>query len=104
MTPQYLARLALARLLRPYNEEVIFHVFCEIERTPHLRRAYDRLLEGDNAYTKEGLNQEIGKSIARTLKATALKQINVEEVCEIVKWPSVLSDIDSDWKWEWEYS
>lgn len=34
MDPYYSARLALARLPRPYTDEVILHVFCEIERTP----------------------------------------------------------------------
>ena len=101
MKPRYLARLALARLQRPYKKQVIFHVFCEIERTPHLRRAYDELLE---EYDQGGLNSQIGLAISDTLNATAGKQMNVEDICEIVKWPSELSDIDSNWEWEWEYS
>ena len=101
MTPRYLARLALARLPRPYTGEVTLHVFCEIERTPHLRRAYDGLMEGENGYTHEGLNQEIGKAVRKTLEATTGDQIHTEDVCELVVWPSKLHNINSDWKWEY---
>ena len=57
--PEYLAKLALYRLPKPYTDEVILHVFCEIDRTPHLRRAYDGLMVGENGYTHVGLNREI---------------------------------------------
>lgn len=100
MTPRYLARLALARLIKPYDKEVIFHVFCEIERTPHLRKAYDELLE---TYDQGGLNKQIGIAVSSTLKATATGRKDVRDVCEIVSSPSVLEGIKSNWKWEWEY-
>ena len=99
MAPRYLARLALARLPRPYTEEVILHVFCEIERTPHLRKAYKALLKGDNAYTQSGLNSQISQSVSGTLKAEAGERTDVTDICEIVRGVSKLDDIDSDWSW-----
>ncbi|MCY4514347.1 MAG: hypothetical protein OXC69_04330 [Candidatus Tectomicrobia bacterium] len=101
MDAAYLARLALARLPKPYTKEVTLHVFCEIERTPHLRKAYDKLLEKDNTYrTAGGLNSRIGNTVSTTLQATKGRQIDARDICEIVKWPSVLSNINSEWEWE----
>lgn len=104
MTPLLLARMALRRLPRPYTEEVSFHVFCELERTPHLRKAYDELLEGENAYTPDGLNKEIGKAVRSTLNASANGQIDVRKASELVKFPSKLTNINPDWKRKWENS
>ena len=64
MNANYLARLALARLPRPYTDEVILHVFCEIERTPQpptpLQRAYGWQAESRSVHQRQGLNQQIG--------------------------------------------
>lgn len=100
MDPQYLARLALARLPRPYTDEVILHVFCEIERTPHLRKAYNSLLKGDDAYTKGGLNSQIAQSVSSTLDAEAGERMDAGDICEIVGTVSRLEGIDSDWTWD----
>ena len=97
MTPNHLARQALARLPRPYTDEVTLHVFCEIERTPHLRRSYDALIDG-RGYTQDGLNTQIGKAVKDTLGAEPTGQFDAEDACEIVRWPSRLRDIKSDWR------
>lgn len=99
-TPKYLARSALARLPKPYTEEVILHVFCEIERTPHLRKAYKALMKGTDAYTQTGLNSQIARSTCATLKAEAGERMDVKGICEIVRSVSKLDDIDSDWIWD----
>ena len=96
MEPRDLAQLALARLPRPYTDEVTMHVFCEIERTPHLRLHYDQLEELKG---RDPLNQQIGKAVKETLNATSVEQFNVEGVCELVKWPSRLKNVKSDWTW-----
>ena len=89
MSPDDLARVALARLPKPYTDEVTLHVFCEIERTPHLRLIYDQL---DEHMDHKWLNSRIGKVIAETLNATRNGKIEVEDgTCEIVKGPSRLS-------------
>jgi len=96
MMPQDLARIALSRLPRPYTAEVILHVFCEIERTPRLRLLYDQLVE---ASSQASVNTQIGRSIRSTLKAgSAGRMRDVGDVCEIVKYPSLLVGIDSDWR------
>ena len=100
MTPRYLARLALARLPRPYTDQVILHVFCEIERTPHLREAYNGLLRfREDPYTQQGLNGQISKNVRETLDAETGGQIDVTDICEIVEGVSLLHEIDSDWEW-----
>ena len=99
MNPSYLARLALARLPRPYTDEVVLHVFCEIERTPHLREAYNGLLKWEN-YKKVGLNREISKAVGRTLNAETGDSIPVWDTCEIVGSVSKLEGIESDWSWD----
>ena len=96
MTPTYLAQLALARLPKPYTDEVTLHVFCEIERTPHLRRAYDGLLD---AYDHAGLNQQIGRTFKQTLNAKSGDRMDVRDTCEIVTNVTLLGDINSDWEW-----
>lgn len=100
--PEYLARIALSRLPRPYTAEVILHVFCEIERTPHLRNRYDKLLKGPNAYAKQGLNSQIAMAVSRTLNAaTEEEKIDTTGgICKLVNSVSRLSDIDSDWEWD----
>lgn len=104
MSPRYLARLALARLPRPYTEEVILHVFCEIERTPHLREAYNGLMRewwtDEGAYEQQGLNGQISKAVRETLQANAVGQFDARDICEIVQWPSRLEGIKSNWTWE----
>ena len=101
MTPEYLAKLALSRLPKPYTDEVILHVFCEIERTPHLRGAYDGLMVGENGYTHVGLNREISYLVRTTLNAqNSQERIPAkEDVCEIVKSVTRLDDFDSNWSW-----
>ena len=100
MDPEYLAKLALSRLPKPYTDEVILHVFCEIERTPHLRMAYDGLMMGENGYTHGGRNGEISKWVSVTLNAQHSKEnIDVKDVCEIVKSVKRLDDFDSNWSW-----
>lgn len=102
--PRYLARCALARLPRPYTDEVILHVFCEIERTPHLRKAYTKLKDGTVAdYTSGGLNSQIAQGVARTLNAEAGERMNVEDMCEIVGSVSLLDGIESNWSWDDDY-
>lgn len=104
MNPRYLARLALARLPRPYTDQVILHVFCEIERTPHLREAYDGLMRrwwfDEGPYTQQGLNSQISQSVRSTLQATTGERIDVIDICEIVEGVSLLDDIKSDWSWD----
>ena len=96
MTPIDLARIALIRLPRPYTKEVTLHVFCEIERTPRLRMLYDQLAE---TVGQQSLNTQIGKAVRSTLKAGSAGQMtDVTDVCEIVKYPSYLVGIDSDWR------
>ena len=79
-----------------YTDEVTFHVFCEIERTPHLRRAYDELLDD---YDQGGLNRQIGRSIRATLNAVSGERMSVVDTCEIVANVRRLDGIDSDWSW-----
>lgn len=93
-----LAKLALARLPKPYTDEVLLHVFCEIERTPHLRRDYDQLIEV-KGYAHAGLNSLIAKAITKTLKAIPYGKLDVSGVCEIVNTPSRLHGVDSEWSW-----
>lgn len=100
MKPQSLARLALSRLPRPYTDEVILHVFCEIERTPHLRKHYDALLTCKKPYEQRGLNSQIAQSVSRTLRAKAGGQIDVSDVCEIIGTVSRLKGVKSDWTWQ----
>lgn len=103
MNANYLARLALARLPRPYTDEVILHVFCEIERTPHLRHLYDGLMDdrlNPDSYTKDGLNQQIGRSVRETLNAVASDRFDVTGICELVGSATRLSGIKSDWTWD----
>ena len=96
MTPQDLARIALARLPRPYTAEVTLHVFCEIERTPRLRTLYDQLVKARN---QASVNIRIGRAIRSTLKARSAGQMrDVGDVCKIVKNPSLLVGIDPDWR------
>ena len=98
MDPTYLAKLALSRLPRPYTDEVTLHVFCEIERTPHLRKAYEGLMEGEDGYTQHGLNIQIAKAVSSTLDAEHDgESIPVEDICEIVQSVTRLTTFDSDW-------
>ncbi|MCY4421377.1 MAG: hypothetical protein OXC42_09075 [Gammaproteobacteria bacterium] len=100
MNPKYLAKLALSRLPKPYTDEVILHVFCEIERTPHLRRAYDGLMVGKDGYKHGGLNIQISQRVSDTLNAQhSEERILVEDVCEIVRSVTRLDDFDSNWSW-----
>ena len=100
MTPEYLAKLALSCLPKPYTNEVILHVFREIERTPHLRKAYDGLMVGENGYKHGGLNIQISYLVSTTLKAQHSKErIHVEDVCEIVRSVTRLDKFDSNWSW-----
>lgn len=104
MNPRRLAQLALARLPKPYTEEVTLHVFCEIERTPRLRAYFDSLLDPeltDDPYTFEGLNSQIGLSVKEILDADTGEQMrHVLDVCELVKYPSRLHNINSDWEFD----
>lgn len=102
MDATHLAKLALARLPRPYTDQVILHVFCEIERTPHLRATYDNLtVIGDPPYDKGGLNIQIARAVNATLNATSSGSIPVSGICEIVGSVSLLQDIkDHDWVWD----
>ena len=97
MDASHMARVALARLPRPYTDEVTLHVFCEIERTPHLRLQYDQLAD---TMGKGPLNRQIGRVVRKTLKAAAIGKIVAPDVCEIVTGPSRLVGIDSDWTWD----
>ena len=101
MTPEYLAKLALSRLPKPYTDEVILHVFREIERTPHLRKAYDGLMVGENGYHHGGLNIQISYLVRTTLNAQ-ISQVKIpvkDDVCEIVGSVTRLDDFDSNWSW-----
>ena len=102
MDASYLARLALSRLPRPYSEEIILHVFCEIERTPHLLGEYMKLLQGQDAYMKQGLNSQVAKTVRETLNAdTHGERIDTTGgICTLVDGVSRLRDIESDWSWE----
>ncbi|MXY04791.1 MAG: hypothetical protein F4171_15690 [Gammaproteobacteria bacterium] len=94
ITREELVEIALFRLPRPYTPEVTLHVFCEIERTPRLLRAYERLT---GEYGKNQLNQWIGQAVKDMLGAESSGQMDyVADVCEIVKWPSRLVNIDPD--------
>ena len=59
-----LARMALSRLPRPFTDEVVLHVFCEIERTPHLLKAYEGLLNYSGRYKdRRALNIDISSRV-----------------------------------------
>lgn len=93
----YLARLALSRLPRPYTDEVVLHVFCEIERTPHLRKRYEALIAATN---KGQVNREISRVVTGVLGAVTSESMDVSDICEIVSSVSRLAvGIDSDWSW-----
>ena len=98
---QDLARHALARLPRPYAEDVILRVFCEIEHTLDLYRSYRGLLRPNGGYSEHGLNSQIGKSVRLTLKAGRNGKRTVDRTrCSLIKSFSLLTRIDSDWTWD----
>ena len=102
MTPTYLAKLALSRLPKPYTDEVILHVFCEIERTPHLRKAYDKKRDKVGNH----VNRQIGKAVSETLSAQSdkgrMRDIESRGICQIVDTVTRLADFDADWSWSHE--
>ena len=93
-----LAKEALRRLPKPYTPEATLHVFCEIERTPHLRKQYDEMVA-----KLDSVNREIGRTVAGTLgtEGTAEKiQARKQGLCGIVGSVSLLdaARINHDWK------
>lgn len=80
-----LARLALSRLPKPYTDEVILHVWCEIERTPRLRQMYDDLLE-DRGNDPQRVNPFVSKAVSEALGADrAKKRFGLNGACELVQ-------------------
>jgi len=103
MDAKTLARLALARIPKPYKEQVVLHVFCEIERTPHLRGIYDNLsVIGEQPYDPGGLNQQISIAVKATLKAETTGQLVLpdQNICQLVGSVALLGRITQDWEWD----
>ena len=95
-----LARMALSRLPRPFTDEVVLHVFCEIERTPHLLKAYEGLLNYSGRYKdRRALNIDISSRVKYALKAKKVGSIEARG-CEIVGSVARLDGIDPGWEWD----
>lgn len=102
MDARDLAELALSRLPKPYTSEVVLHVFCEIERTPHLLKLYHGMMDGTvNSYISQStLNREVTKGTQHTLGARIAGRIDAR-ACDIVgSTVRSLTDIDSGWRWD----
>lgn len=101
MDGKHLARLALSGLPRPYTEEVVLHVFCEIERTPHLLNMYQELLNDKDRYKdRRALNIDISKRVRDALSSKKVGVVDAR-ACKIVKSNVArLANINSNWHWE----